>query len=146
MRRAVAPLVFVLVLAACAVAPVSSPLELTPLPRTDIRQPLIPAALGRVWLGYTPEDATEGAILVAALTDALRSSNIFDDRALDTVDVELAHLAVDPFVVEDGAVGEILVSGQGVERLPGDISVEPWGDPDSDRPVWKILDGGHTDG
>ena len=48
-----------------------------------------------------------------------------DELVAETI--ELAHLAVDPLVVEDGAVGEVLVAGQHRAERIGDGLLDPCG-------------------
>ena len=79
------------ILSACS-APTKSPLQYMPEIRSSTKMSKVNAALGKVVLGYTPGNKHEGEMVRKALQNILAESNMFDQSADVSLDVELRDL------------------------------------------------------
>lgn len=87
-----------LALSACA-APTASPLQYAPSDLQKAEKPKINVAVGRVTLGYAPQNAHEGEMVRQALETTLASANLFASDAKDKLDIEIQTLRLDPDMV-----------------------------------------------
>lgn len=87
-----------LALSACA-APTASPLQYAPSDLKKAEKPKINVAIGRVSLGYAPQNAHEGEMMRQALETTLESTNLFTKDAKDKLNIEILTLQLDPDMV-----------------------------------------------
>lgn len=100
-------------LCACA-TPTKNSNEYMPTSPISRSEPKIRLSLGKVTLGYTPQNLYEGEMARKALQDTLVESNLFDANSLTTLNVTVTKMVLDGdkfgFEMTARAIGEYSVT------------------------------------